>query len=297
MEKLLSSIIAGERKGDVSEELKGKRIKVKFLGYTEDGKAKILLGNKVIIADVETDRQFTEGEELIFLIKSLYPKLELKLIKLDEKWSNQFILLKLLPFLDSKSIKQVISEIFKKEIKEISSRDKKIEDETLKKFIKMIFSPKGAADTLLTVKELLIQSKGNLSEKDFRKLILSMLAFYFLPVGNIVFFPLKVNDTDVEILFEKDKDGCKVEIEISKNSLFINVSIFAISNEVSIEFKAENKEIVEALKKRDAELKTKLLSAGFIPVSITYKKEKTEKEKLLEKVKVHIDSGKINISV
>ena len=293
MEKLLSSIIAGERKGDISEDIKGKKLKVKFLGYTEDGKAKILLGNKVIVADVETDRQFIEGEELIFLVKSLYPRLELKLIKLDENWCNQFILLKLLPFLDSESIKKVLSHIIKKQFKNLSEN----ENENLKNFINFVFSAHGAEDGLSAVRDIIIQSKGKLSQEDFKKLILSILAFYFLPVGNVVFFPIKIKDTDVEIIFEKEDEGCRIEAEISKENLILSISVFIISNEVSVEFKTENEKVLNSLKIENNKLKEKLLSAGFIPISITYKKEKIEKGKLLEKIKIKTASGKINISV
>ncbi len=299
MEKLLSSIIKGERKGDVSEELKGKKIRVKFLGYTEEGKAKILLEDKVIIADVESDRKFTPGEELIFIVKSLYPKLELKLIQLDENWTNQFILLKLLPFFDKDSVKNILKFYMGKQFPEIMKKLKEespLSEKELQILFQTIFSKKGKEQIFSSLKEIMIAAKGNLTEADFRKLILSLLAFYFLPVGGAVFIPLNIKDTDIELIFQKE-EGYKIEINIKHKNNSVFISIFTISNEVSIEFKSENKNLIEALKSRDTYLKEKLLAAGFIPIAITYSNEKATLQAIEEKIKINLDSGTVDILV
>ncbi|OMH41040.1 hypothetical protein [Desulfurobacterium indicum] len=215
MEKLLSSVIQGERKGDSTNELKGKKLKLKFLGYTEDGKAKILVGNKVIVAEVDVDDEFEPGQVLTFIIKSLAPKLELKLVEIDPEWAQKFILKSLLPFLDSESFRKVLSIYFEKHYLEIWNANK-IDDKAFSSFLSSLFSYQTVSLLISMTKEFIAASEGKLSEEDYRKFLLSIMAFYFLPVGDIVLFPLRIKDTDVDVYFEKEEDGIKIEIEVSR---------------------------------------------------------------------------------
>ncbi|WP_457567953.1 hypothetical protein [Desulfurobacterium sp.] len=293
MEKLLSSVIQGERKGDSTDELKGKKLKLKFLGYTEDGKARILIGNKVVIAEVDVDEELEPGQILTFIIKSLSPKLELKLVEVDTEWVQRFILKSLLPFLDPESVKKVLSIYIKKHFPEVWEAGS-FDDRSFLAFVSSIFSPETAA-VLASIGGQFLNSRGKVSEEDYRKLLLAIMAFYFLPAGDAVFFPLRIKDTDVDVYFEKEEDGVKIEIEVKRGDVSVFVSVFVIGREVSIDFLTESEKVLTKLKESDGRLKNKLLSVGFIPVAISYKTGKPPDKRQLESLRLKL-SGSINVS-
>ncbi|WP_456464740.1 hypothetical protein [Desulfurobacterium sp.] len=295
MEKLLSSVIQGERKGDSTDELKGKKLKLKFLGYTEDGKAKILVGNRVIVAEVDVDEEFEPGQILTFIIKSLSPKLELKLVEIDPEWAQKFILKSLLPFLDADSFEKIVSIYLKKHYPEVWNAGT-FDDKFFANFLSSLFSSETIFKLIAAAKELVASSRGKLSEEDYKKLLLAIMAFYFLPVGDVVLFPIKIKDTDIDVYFEKEEDGIKVEIEINRKGVSVFVYLFVINNEVSVDFLTEDERILNKLKLLDEQLKNKLLSAGFVPVAVSYRLERPPDKSQIETVRLKL-SGRINISV
>ncbi len=296
MEKLLSSVIQGEKKGDSTDELKGKKLKLKFLGYTEDGKAKILVGNKVIVAEVDVDEEFEPGQVLTFIVKSLAPKLELKLVEIDPEWAQKFILKSLLPFLDPESFRKVLSLYLEKHYPEIWNAGEIDDDKAFSSFLSSLFSSQTVSLLISMAKEFVAASKGKLSEEDYQKLLLSIMAFYFLPIGDIVLFPLRIKDTDVDVYFEKEEDGIKVEVEVNRAGVTVFVSIFVIGNEVSVDFLTKEERILERLKILDEQFKNKLLSAGFIPVAVSYRLEEPPEKSQIETIRLKL-TGRINISV
>ncbi|WP_456397039.1 hypothetical protein [Desulfurobacterium sp.] len=295
MEKLLSSVIQGERKGDSADELKGKKLKLKFLGYTEDGKAKILVGSKIIVAEVDVDEEFEPGQVLTFIIKSIAPKLELKLVEIDPEWAQKFILKSLLPFLDSESFRKVLSLYLEKHYPEIWNAGE-IDDRAFSSFLSSLFTSRTVSLLISMAKEFIAASKGKLSQEDYQKLLLSIMAFYFLPVGNIVLFPLRIKDTDVDVCLEKKEDGIKIEVEVNRASVTVFVSIFVIGNEVSVDFLTKDKRILKKLRILDEQFRNKLLSARFIPVAVSYRLEEPPDKNQIETVRLKL-TGRINISV
>ncbi|OMH39870.1 hypothetical protein BLW93_08285 [Desulfurobacterium indicum] len=83
---------------------------------------------------------------------------------------------------------------------------------------------------------------------------------------------------------------------LSRKGISVFVSIFVINNEVSVDFLTEDERILSKLKLLDEQLKNKLLSAGFIPVAVSYRLEKPPDKSQIEAVRLKL-SGRVNISV
>jgi hypothetical protein len=108
MQNLLSTIIQTESKEDVKQELGSALIKATVEGFTKEGKLKLKTNNVLLIAEVETEKVFSKGEVVFLKVKSLYPRLELAIIKEGEVIKKLFNLLKHnFPFLLSGKVGEI----------------------------------------------------------------------------------------------------------------------------------------------------------------------------------------------
>ncbi|WP_457680043.1 hypothetical protein [Thermovibrio sp.] len=81
MKKLLSTITKGSFKKDKGEEFEGLLLKATVLGTLPDGRLRLKLGDALITARPEVEREFREGEEITLRLKSISPSLELSLVE------------------------------------------------------------------------------------------------------------------------------------------------------------------------------------------------------------------------
>ncbi len=70
MKRLLAQISGGGSKGDKAQEFENLLLRALFLEYAPDGSALIKVGDKVLRARIEVDKEFKPGQELFLKVKS-----------------------------------------------------------------------------------------------------------------------------------------------------------------------------------------------------------------------------------
>ena len=103
MKRLLSQIGAGEQKGRANTEFES-LLKAVFLGYEGKNRGRFKIGNTQFTAQLEVDRAFQPGEEVLLRLKGVGEKIEFSLV-LPVKKKLSEILKGELPNLLSKTVK------------------------------------------------------------------------------------------------------------------------------------------------------------------------------------------------
>ena len=103
MKRLLSQIGAGEQKGRANTEFES-LLKAVFLGYEGKNRGRFKIGNTQFTAQLEVDRAFQPGEEVLLRLKGVGEKIEFSLVLPVKKRLSE-ILKGELPNLLSKTVK------------------------------------------------------------------------------------------------------------------------------------------------------------------------------------------------
>lgn len=284
MKKLLSVISSGAQKKGVEEELTSLLIKATFEGFTPEGKAKLRSGQLILIADVEVDREFKVGEELLFRLKSTSPRVELSLVRREELLET--LLTKLrgllshfsegrtlfpLELLKRPAVLSLIESYVSAHYPELVGEFKKFLKELSPDFSKGVLSPFLLFSLLLLLEDELFSQlkkelRGELTKDYLSGLLSSFLSIYALfVIGGVVVLPFLFDDEfKGEVYFSpKDGDVLKVYIEVETRLGKLGVFIQLLNDSLSVEAVTESKELRELLLKEEETLRRELEEEGF----------------------------------
>ncbi len=296
MKKLLSTVTSGSSKKDVSEELESLLIKATFLGYTPEGKAKLKSGKLILIADVKVDREFREGEELLLKLENTSPKIELSVVKTEQK--PRKLLETLREFLPKQQPE--LTELSKFLNKEVLSYLQKIATKRfpeLKENLPAFLPSKTAVPSPFHLLALLMLLEESTFQKvrdklppgtrkdEINKAVEELIATYALfVITGIVLSPVYLNgELKGRAYFKKEEDmaAALVELELSEGKLLLLVKL--LGKNLSVELFTESRKLKESLNTED--LKKFLADKGFNPVVVRFSEKKEfeeEKEKFLK---------------
>ncbi len=294
MKKLLSTTVKGERKKSVTEELEGRLIKATFEGFTDEGKAKLKIGEKTITAEVRVDSNLKPGDLLTLSVRSTYPEIELKLVSiereikrilselarnllLNKELRNFNKLPELLMNIDpSKLKKPELQEIAKTVMKSITVKD--ITPETIKNYIKTFLSPLTAA-LISSVDKQEPEKAKQINVKDAAtQLILHMIlgsAFGFIEV------PILIDDFEsrTSILIRDKNEPLKIKLEvIYKDYGYIACDISLLHKEISVEFTVEKDKTKKLIEENLNGLLSRIEAFGLNVVFCSIRVDRTKKK-------------------
>jgi len=284
MKKLLSTISSGTQKKDVEEELGSLLIKATFEGFTPEGKAKLRSGQLILIADVEVNREFKIGEELLFRLKSLHPRIELSLVK--EKELLETVLNKLRLLLPKFSAERLLFtlELLKKPkvlnllANHVSLYYPELKEE-FEKFLKGIsnslsrvfFSPFSLFSLLLLLEDDIFKGvkeefPEKLTKDSIKELVSTFLSLQSVFVVNgIVVFPFIFDEEfKGDVYFApKGDDIQKVYVEVETRFGRLGIFIQLLNESLSVEAVTESEKLRETLKKSEEIFRRELEEEGF----------------------------------
>jgi len=283
MRKLLSTISSGAQKKGVEEELNSLLIKATFEGFTPEGKAKLRSGQLILIADVEVNREFKVGEELLFRLKSLYPRIELSLVKKDEFLETVLGKLKLLlPQFSAEKLVSSVEVLKNPKVLNLLAEYESVHYPELKeefgKFLKSssaafssrVFSPFSVFSLLLLLEdEVFERAKGelpkNLTKKLIKELVVSLLSLQAVfVVSGIVVFPFAFDkEFKGNAYLSPQGDVQKVYVEVETRFGSLGIFIQLLNENLSVEAITERKELQNILRENEEMFRNELKKEGF----------------------------------
>ena len=281
MKRLLSTISSGSTKKDMKEEFETLLIKATFEGYTPEGKAKLRSGKLMLIADVNVNREFKIGEELLFRLKSLFPRIELSLVE-GEIQSTLNVLksllsnfapqeaLKGLELLKDPFVAQLIISYLAKHAPEI-----KEEVEKSLKFLAQNGIPKRQSHLILSLLALLEdenfekveERRPEVTRETIKSAVQSLLSsFGFFAVTSLIIIPFLFDEGfKGTIYLPKEQDEIKsvfLEIEAEEGKVGLLVKVGS-GGDFSIDFFTDSEILKEKLLKIEEEIREELKKEGF----------------------------------
>ncbi|WP_163328485.1 flagellar hook-length control protein FliK [Desulfurobacterium thermolithotrophum] len=314
MKKLLSTITSGQSKKDLGEDLQSTLIRAVFEGFTPEGKAKLRVGDLLLIADVEVDREFSIGEELLFRLKSIYPRIELSFVKKEEILSSFISKLRLvLPSFSSEKL-LLLGEILKKpevmnalytyisvHYQELLEEFKQFSESFKSGILSKLLSPYSIFVALLLLEDELYQEvkeklPQSITQKDIKDAINTLISIHSLFIlGSIIAFPIFFTDNfkgNVYIgLAEDESDPHSVFIELKTKLGTLGIFIMLLNESIMLEIVAENKELLDLFKTNLNELKTFFKEEGFNLVSVVFREGKRSLEEKRKKLFQNLETG------
>ncbi|TCK05345.1 flagellar hook-length control protein FliK [Phorcysia thermohydrogeniphila] len=284
MKKLLSTISSGAQKKGVEEELSSLLIKATFEGFTPEGKAKLRSGHLILIADVEVNREFKIGEELLFRLKSLHPRIELSLVKEEElletvlgklrlllpKFSADRVLLTL-EVLKNPKVLSFLANYVSLHYPELKEEFGKFLKGISNSLSKTFFSPFSLFSLLLLLEDDVFESvKEELPEKltkgSIKELVTSFLSLQSVfVVSGIVVFPFIFDEEfKGDVYFApKEDDIQKVYVEVETRFGRLGIFIQLLNESLSVEAVTESEELRGILRKSEESFRRELEEEGF----------------------------------
>ncbi len=274
MQNLLSTIIQTESKEDVKQELGSALIKATVEGFTKEGKLKLKTNNVLLIAEVETEKVFSKGEVVFLKVKSLYPRLELAIIKEGEVIKKLFNLLKHnFPFLlsgkvgeiaeiiNDPAVRRVILDYLMLRFPEIHR-----EIEKLLKSEKFLLKPQVFLILLLLLED---EVKENLrflrkfEKKEIENLLEVLLSSYGLFFATSCILAPVVEEEARSVVFFFPKDApLSAFFEVESSFGKVGILIKVVGKEVGVEVFGSKKGFTK-LKEGEEELSKLLESEGL----------------------------------
>ncbi len=272
MKKLLSQIGAGEQKGKANTEFES-LLKAVFLGYEGKNRGRFKLGNTQFTAQLEVDRAFQPGEEILLRLKGIGEKIEFSLVlpvrkKLSEILKGELpnLLLKTVNFPD-KTVLSLLIPFVEREYPEIAHG--------FKSFVvsERVFSPYLIFSLLLLLKPEVrseIEKRGVKlpAEGEVKELINHILGLYSLyTLLGVLEIPIYVDESfRGRVFFRRGKEELsQAFIEIDTALGEFGALLKLLGKNLSVEYWG-SREVLERIDPE--EIKRKLESAGLKPIVV-----------------------------
>jgi hypothetical protein len=278
MRRLLAQITGGEPKGDKAQEFENLLIKALFIDYTEEGRARIKVGEQVLTARLEVEQEFKPGQTLLLRVKSFYPELKLSLVLVENQKVKELIreLLTSRPKSDYFQAVLLIRETLAEEIKKIAA-------ERYPQLLPLFNSGKGVeliSLLLLLNPEVRERLKDKLpkelSGERIKELLQTAVGVYILRslIGASI-IPIAGEDFEGRVLIGED-GGISVAIIEGESSVGkLLAAVKSLGRSISVEF-AGSEAILERIEVE--EVKKLLEEERLIPVAV----EKVDAKKIEE---------------
>jgi len=292
MKKLLSQISKGAWKGDKGQEFENLLIKALFLEYTPDGKALIKVGDKVLTARLEVEREFEPGQEILLRVKSTFPEVELSIVE-GKAFSTLSKLLPKIFELNGFLLHKIFTQKVKQEVLSFARENyPEVYGELLRFFKGELLPGRGLLLSLLMVlePEVYKRVKGEFPKEVNRERIKELIEFtvgslLLFSALNVLLLPLSGEDFKGRVIFGQ-YEGMEVALVEGETSLGEFLALLrAIGNSVSVELSGSG-ELLERIK--EDEVERLLKDEGLTPVSV----KKVAKEKI-EEVKGKLLKGNL----
>ncbi len=281
MKKLLSTISSGSTKKDMAEEFESLLIRATFEGYTPEGKAKLRSGKLMLIADVNVNREFKVGEELLLKLKSIFPKIELSLVEGKEQNILKALKNMLASFAPQEALKgiELLKDpfIIQLVISYLAKHAPGTKEEVEKslKFLAQNGIPRKQSHLILSLLVLLedenfekVKEKHEKMTKETIKTAIQSLlsSFGFFAVTSLIVIPFFFEkEFKGTIYVPKEQDEIKsvfLEIETGEGTMGLLVKVGS-RGDFSIDFFTDSETLKEKLLSIENEIREELKKEGF----------------------------------